>query len=267
MRRQTIITQYFLHLFSLLIFISALLLPDTVFAHELQLLQIGNQDYFVRLGFANEVAFVNNKEEFFIDFRLLEKSLTSLPQTEQEDRTMKFTRVPELWKTLRVEVKSGNTKKELRLFPYTHYDGLYHVDFFPTVSDTYSFRIFGTINGIPVEITTECTRAETHQKASDAHPTADFRKEISPNVILKSKGRGFSCPFQREDAEFPVSSTATLFEKNLRDMKQKLNEIEQNISQSSRARDIFYFTLGTMTMFLLGAGIFFVRRFRNSNIS
>lgn len=54
--------------------------------------------------------------------------------------------------SLRVEAIFGASKKELRLEPQEGQDGAYTAYLIPTRTGDYTWRVFGTINGAPVDV-------------------------------------------------------------------------------------------------------------------
>ncbi len=103
-----------------------------------------------------------------------------------------------LEQTLKVEISAGDQKKILDLRPVWGSPGSYSAVFYPTMQTTYTYRLFGTINAVDVDLSFVCNPAST-----EAAPTDTTAKKMSDTVTQLTKGGAFSCPEAREDIEFP----------------------------------------------------------------
>ena len=76
--------------------------------------------------------------------------------------------------------------------------GAYEVAFYPTVPTTFTYRIFGTINNTPVDLTFSCT------PIGEVGATANNSTvQISQGVVRKGIEGGFGCPAPISEAGFP----------------------------------------------------------------
>ena len=169
--------------------LSILLLPVVVSAHEHQVIKIGGKQYVFTIGSLNEPLFVDDKTG--VDLRVEE-----IPLTAHHDAA--GTPVAGLEKTLKVEISAADKNKVMDLSPAFGNPGAYLAPFYPTVATSYSYRFFGTINGVEVNLGFTCNPA--------GHPvTPEDMSEIilSDNVIRVMKSGAFGCPRPRSDASFP----------------------------------------------------------------
>src|SRR5581483_2268971 len=69
----------------------------------------------------------------------------------------KGTPVMGLEKTLKVEISAGDKKKVMPLEPSYETPGSYQAVFYPTIATTYTFRLFGTVNGKNIDTSFDCS--------------------------------------------------------------------------------------------------------------
>jgi hypothetical protein len=160
-------------------------------AHERQLCQIGTGDYLLVIGFLQEPVYTGDRSG--LDLRIL------LPDRSNplDARAPEVRPVDNLDKTLKVEVKAGPHARVFDLKPTYGAPGRYEVVFYPTVATTYSFRLFGTVDQVPVDLTFACNPLG-HVSVEDKNTV-----QISEQVIRKALVGSFGCPAARADAEFP----------------------------------------------------------------
>jgi hypothetical protein len=103
-----------------------------------------------------------------------------------------------LEETLQVELGAGNVTRVLQLEPAFGEPGAYEAPFYPTVATTLTYRLFGTINNTPVDLTFTCT------PTGEAGAVADNSTvQISEDVVRKGIEGGYGCPAPLTDAGFP----------------------------------------------------------------
>jgi hypothetical protein len=103
-----------------------------------------------------------------------------------------------LEETVQVELGAGNVTKVLQLEPAFGEPGAYEAPFYPTVATTLTYRLFGTINNTPVDLTFTCT------PTGEAGATADNSTvQVSEGVVRKGIEGGYGCPAPVTDAGFP----------------------------------------------------------------
>jgi hypothetical protein len=168
-----------------------LLMAPCTSAHQRQLLQIGTTDYLVVVGFINEPVYTGDKSG--IDLAIMRPD----PTNPTDARAPEVKPLDNIDKTLKVEVKAGPHARVFDLKPVYRAPGRYDAVFYPTVATTYSFRLFGTVNNVPVDLTFVCNPLG-HVSAEETNIL-----QLSEHVRRKSLIGSFGCPSARGDAEFP----------------------------------------------------------------
>jgi hypothetical protein len=160
-------------------------------AHQRQWLQVGATDYLIVVGSLDEPVFTGDKSG--VDLTVLIPDAAA----PMDSRTDKAKPVEGLEKTLKVEVKAGPHARVFELEPRFRAPGRYDAVFFPTVATTYTYRLFGTINGTPFDVTFACSPG--------GHVAGEDRSvvKISASVTRKGQSGSFGCPRARSEAEFP----------------------------------------------------------------
>lgn len=162
------------------------------FAHERQLYTIGDQDYLIVIGSLNEPIFIDDKSG--VDLRVLRAD----PNNPMNSSAEGAAPVEGLEETVQVELAAGNNTRVLQLEPAFGEPGAYEAPFYPTVATTISYRLFGTINNTPVDLTFTCT------PTGEAGAVADNSTvQISEGVVRKGIEGGYGCPAPLADAGFP----------------------------------------------------------------
>ena len=162
------------------------------FAHERQLYTIGDQDYLIVIGSLNEPIFVDDKSG--VDLRVLRAD----PNNPMNSSAEGAAPIEGLEETVQVELAAGNNTRVLQLEPAFGEPGAYEAPFYPTVATTISYRLFGTINNTPVDLTFTCTPTGEAGAAAD-----NSTVQISEGVIRKGIEGGYGCPALVTDAGFP----------------------------------------------------------------
>ena len=172
--------------------VSLVSVTPQAFAHERQLYTIGGQDYLIVIGSLNEPIFVDDKSG--VDLRVL----TADPNNPMNSTAEGAVPVEGLEETVQVELGAGNVTKVLQLEPAFGEPGAYEAPFYPTVATTLTYRLFGTINNTPVDLTFTCT------PTGEAGATADNSTvQVSEGVVRKGIEGGYGCPAPVADAGFP----------------------------------------------------------------
>jgi hypothetical protein len=198
------------------------------FAHERQLYTIGDQDYLIVIGSLNEPIFVDDKSG--VDLRVLRAD----PNNPMNSSAEGAAPVEGLEETLQVELAAGNNTRVLQLEPAFGEPGAYEAPFYPTVATTISYRLFGTINNTPVDLTFTCTPTGEAGAAAD-----NSTVQISEGVIRKGIEGGYGCPAPVTDAGFPEplmsnNEIVTSLEQ-LRSEIQSVNPAEGSTSNNTTA--------------------------------
>jgi hypothetical protein len=172
--------------------VSLVSVTPQAFAHERQLYTIGGQDYLIVIGSLNEPIFVDDKSG--VELRVL----TADPNNPMNSTAEGAVPVEGLEETVQVELGAGNVTKVIQLEPAFGEPGAYEAPFYPTVATTLTYRLFGTINNTPVDLTFTCT------PTGEAGATADNSTvQVSEGVVRKGIEGGYGCPAPVTDAGFP----------------------------------------------------------------
>jgi hypothetical protein len=172
--------------------VSLVSVTPQAFAHERQLYTIGGQDYLIVIGSLNEPIFVDDKSG--VELRVM----TADPNNPMNSTAEGAVPVEGLEETVQVELGAGNVTKVLQLEPAFGEPGAYEAPFYPTVATTLTYRLFGTINNTPVDLTFTCT------PTGEAGATADNSTvQVSEGVVRKGIEGGYGCPAPVTDAGFP----------------------------------------------------------------
>jgi len=183
------------HCCSMACAVAALVLWCTLaVAHERQLVQIGTSDYLLVVGFLSEPVYTGDRSG--LDLRIVLPD----PSNPLDARAPEVKPVDNLDKTLKVEVKGGPHVRVFDLKPTYGAPGRYEVVFYPTVATTYSFRLFGTLDKIPVDLTFACNPLG-HVSVEDKNLV-----KLTEHITRKAHIGSFGCPTARGDVDFPPPS-------------------------------------------------------------
>lgn len=170
--------------------------PVLVSAHEHQQFEIGHQVYEFGIGSLNEPLVVDDKSGVELSV-----SMVGHEEMAANDHHAEGGAVVGLEETLQVELIAGSQKKILPLSPIYGEPGSYKAPFYPTVATTLSYRVFGELNGTPVDLLFTCSPAG-HAAAED--DTTEV--EVSEGVTRILKSGAFGCPVEKEVMGFPEPS-------------------------------------------------------------
>lgn len=177
---------------ALAVLVSLVSVTPQAFAHQRQLYTIGDQYYLIVIGSLNEPIFVDDKSG--VDLRVLRAD----PNNPMNSSAEGAVPVEGLEETVQVEIGAGNNTKVLQLEPAFGEPGAYEAPFYPTVATTLTYRLFGTINNTPVDLTFTCTPTGEAGAAAD-----NSTVQISEGVVRKGIEGGYGCPAPLSDAGFP----------------------------------------------------------------
>lgn len=167
-------------------------LPQTVFAHERQAFTIGQNTYLITIGSLNEPIAVDDKTG--LDLRVTQVN----PQTPGDRAIADAKPVEGLETTLKVELIAGEYRKTLAITPAYNDPGAYRAPFIPTLETTIAYRIFGTLNSKPVDLTFTCAASEAGHAGDETSA-----EQVSEGVTRIFKAGGFSCPGSKSALAFP----------------------------------------------------------------
>jgi hypothetical protein len=163
---------------------------DTVTGHERRLYNIGGQDYLFVVGSMNEPAYVDDKSgvEAFVYW-----PDSRDPMNSQANGTKPIEGL-----VLKTDISAGGKNLTLDLGPAFGDPGHYEAVFYPTVPTTYSYTVYGDINGTAFRDTFECSPAGASEPAQDNSTVA-----LSDGVTRMGKSGGFGCIESRDNISFP----------------------------------------------------------------
>lgn len=175
--------------------VTAFVLPAAAFAHQEEVYRIGDKDYMMVIGSINEPVIVDDKSG-------VELRVALVPRDGHEEAEHSHSggdnAVTGLESTLKVELIAGDAKRTLNFSPIFGEAGAYKAVFIPTVQTTLTYRVFGTINNIPVDLSFTCNPAGHPRAPEDTTETP-----MGANVTRLSKTGAFGCPEAKEDMGFP----------------------------------------------------------------
>lgn len=220
----------------LLLFASPLLAS----AHEHQTFLIGEKQYSITIGSRGEPVYVDDKSGVEVMIEELGAADHEATEHVDGDEHEEGTPVVGLEKTLKVEVSAGEQKKEMELSPAYGAPGEYYAVFVPTVQTTYTYRLFGTINEIPVDLSFTCNPA-----GHPATPEDTTHQSVGEKVTRIAKAGAFGCPRSRTEIFFPEpAATAS-------DLSTRVQELEKNKAMVTTALILgilgFVFSVGALT--------------------
>lgn len=199
------------------IVISTIFTTSVAHAHVRQLITIGDKDYLWVVGSLNEPVYVDDKSG--VDLRVY----LADPSDPMNSKAPNAKPVEGLEKTLKVEISAGGKKVTKDLSPVFGQPGAYSAPFYPTVATTFSYRFFGTVDGIPVDITFTCSQG------GESSGTDNTVVKLSDKVVRKMSAGGYGCPNPKSDAGFPEPYVSNV------EINQRLQQIQttlQNIQTS-----------------------------------
>lgn len=233
----------------------ALAAPVVVLAHEHRTYEIGGKEYVFTVGFLNEPVAVDDSAGVELTVSLSGVVAGEGTGRHDEDSDMDHHGAAEavagLEKTLKVEVSAGSVKKVMDLKPAWGTPGSYHAAFHPSIQTTYSFRIFGTVNAIPINVVFSCN--------SDGTVSDDMtRKAISDRVVQISQEGGFGCPLSKAESTFPeVKATFSELDQRVKGVE-VAQGVASSVNERAGSKAIIGIVLGAVGI-LLGATAWFRR--------
>lgn len=177
------------------------LAPLSAFAHANQVFRIGDRSYSFEAGSLNEPLIVDDKSGVYLNVSLAADEATE--GGGEDHHANAESAVLGLEQTLKVELIAGEKKKTLDLTPIRDEPGGYSATFIPTIPTTFTYRFFGTINNVPVDISFACNPAGHPQTEEDSTEVP-----MGENVTRILKRGAFGCPRPKEDIGFPEPATA-----------------------------------------------------------
>ncbi len=174
------------------------LLPTAASAHQVTTFKIGNWHYQFVVGSLGEPVVVDDKTGLDLSVYRC-KTGTCMPHM-SDDGDMDGpagTPVAGLDQTLKLEIRAGSATREMPIKQMWGKEGSYTAAFYPTVATTYTYRLYGTIDNVPVNLSFACT-------PEGSKPADDMNELALSNVVTRTKQTGaFGCPLEKEKLSFP----------------------------------------------------------------
>ncbi len=180
--------------------ISALLLVlptlQSSFAHQISLYSINGKDYLTEVEWANEPVAVDDKTNVVLT--VVSPNMTD-PTNPEANGTQPITG---LENSLKVDIMAGNKTLVSEFEPAFGELGVYESKtFYPTVPTTFSFRVYGDINGTSFDNTVSCNPI-----LGEDVPPDNSTVKISNGVERKALIGGLECPEDRTGFPEPYTS-------------------------------------------------------------
>ncbi len=198
---------------------SFILAPVFASAHERQLITIGGTDYLFVIGSLAEPIVVDDKTGLDLRIKIADKK--------DPTNTSAVGAVPVegLESTLKLELIAGDKKKVFDISPAYKDPGAYKNTFFPTVKTSLTYRLFGTIQDKPVDLSFTC--APEGSKATEDKSTV----ELTAGVTRTYKNGQFTCPLGKEELGFPEASMSIVAMHA--DAEQRASELAKSTEENS----------------------------------
>jgi hypothetical protein len=186
----------------------------TVSGHERRLYTIGDQDYLFVVGSINEPAFVDDKSGVEVS--------ASWPDSVDPMNSQANGTKPIEGLTLKTDISAGGKNMTLDLEPAFGDPGHYEAVFYPTVPTTYSYTVYGDINGTAFRDTFTCRPAGESEPAQDNSTVT-----VSDGVTRIGQSGGFGCVESRADVSFPEQYVSNY------ELQQIINELKGSSNATS----------------------------------
>lgn len=180
------------------LFAGMLVLPTLASAHERQVINIGGTDYLFVVGSLSEPIVVDDKTGLDLRVKIAD------PKDPTNSNAPGAKPVTGLEAALKVELSAGDKKKEMSISPAYNDPGAYKNTFFPTIKTGFTYRLTGTINNTPVDLSFTC--------APEGSKATEDKTEVSLGAGVKRvyKNGQFGCPLGKEELGFPEEGMTTL---------------------------------------------------------
>jgi hypothetical protein len=175
-----------------------LVLPtlQSSFAHQIALYSINGKDYLTEVEWANEPVAVDDKTNVVLT--VVSPNMTD-PTNAEADGTQPITG---LENSLKVDIMAGNKTLVSEFEPAFGELGVYESEtFYPTVPTTFSFRVYGDINGTSFDNTVSCNPI-----LGEDVPPDNSTVKISNGVEREALIGGLECPEDRTGFPEPYTS-------------------------------------------------------------
>lgn len=194
-----------------LLLLALMFIPAVSSAHQTQMYEINGVEYQMVIGSLNEPVIVDDKTGFSLDIIRDGQFFVGAQDS------------------LQVELLSGDKSKVLNLSPVHGAEGAYKAPFIATVPTTLTYRVFGTLENTPVDLSFTCNPA--------GHPQAEENTTATPisEGVVQTLQRGaFGCPQAKEAFGFPEEApSAYTVQTAVADLQDAAEDQEENGSSNT----------------------------------
>ena len=219
-------------LFGLILFI-----PLISYGHERQIIKLGNADYLFLMGLENESGTVGRIASFEFSIGAPVSPRSTIRPDEPEEK-LNFS--IDHSKSLKVEVTADNQKRSFDIQRdnfYIYKTGIHRIPFYPTTEGIYHFRIFGTVDNHPIDVSVACTPVKTHEEAEAVHPPQILAEEFtmgSPLAVRKYKSGGFQCPLPEETFKLPRMFSKADLQEQISQLGERASGLKEILAEQQR---------------------------------
>lgn len=157
-----------------------LIAPTLASAHETRMYEINGVSYEIVMGSLGEPVLVDDKTGVELEIVREGEMLAGAQES------------------LQVELIAGDTSKVVSLSPVYGSEGKYKSNFIATVPTTITYRLFGTLEDTPIDLSFTCNPAGHPQSEEDTK-----RTNVADGVIQTLKRGAFGCPQDKTSFGFP----------------------------------------------------------------
>lgn len=162
------------------VFLSMLIVPLSLFAHETHIYEIGGVEYEIVVGSRGEPVIVDDKTG--LDLEIVRDGELFLGAQD----------------ALKVEMIAGEKTRIDAIEPVFGSEGKYKTNFIATVPTTIQYRLFGELEGVSFDQTYTCNPVGHPASTEDT-----THIEVSEGVVQTLSRGNFGCPQPKEEFGFP----------------------------------------------------------------
>jgi hypothetical protein len=206
-----------------------LLAPTLCSAHETRMYLIDTVPYEIIIGSVNEPVVVDDKTGVTLEIVRDGDYLIDAQEY------------------LKVELIASGTSRVQDLVPLYGNEGIYRSKFIATEAVPMTYRVFGMLEGVPVDLSFACNpKGHQHTEVQTENVV------IGEKVVQVSKEGMFSCPEPKENLGFPKASP------DMAALQAAVTALEGQ--QETPTRDTLLLVLCVLVLGSLGLSVYSIRR-------
>ncbi len=167
----------------LLLLLTALLIPSFSYGHETRQYEIDGVPYELVIGSVGEPVVVDDKTGVHLEIVRDGVYVTGAEEY------------------LELELIAGETSRVQKFTPQYGTEGVYRSKFIATEATSLTYRVFGQLEGVPIDFRFTCHEGGHHESAET---DSLERKVISEKVVETLRSGSFSCPESKKELGFPL---------------------------------------------------------------